>query len=223
MRSVNRVLGFVVLAVVGLLASGYALFGVVGTIEVAVAKHQARSDVEGALPLSQRRAELDRDSARAALASKDPALTSPTYSFTELDCHIESNDAGWMVQDYYQECDVRTVDLYAVADGPAECDDEYDAVGTPAEAAGHVVVHTARAEALDSDEPWRHMCPDGVVAPSRSGASRVLAGARPADLDASPGWVMVETTTPVSETTLGCNPWAIIFCTEPVTGPALPD
>jgi hypothetical protein len=223
MRTALRFFGLGLLSLLGLVVLVYVFKGVVGTVAVASAEHQARVDIEEALPVSQGTAERDRDAVRAALAQGDPELAAPTYSFTELTCRLASHDSGWIAQDYYQDCEVRTVDLYAVADGPEECDYDAELTGSQEVAVGSVTVHRAAADALDRAEPWERMCPDGVVAPSRFGAGKVLDGARPADLGASPGWVLVETATPVSETTLGCNPWGIVFCGEPVSEPTLPD
>lgn len=220
MRTFFRVVGLGFLGLLALVVLVYVVRGVVGTVAVASAKHQARSDIEEALPVSQHSAELDRDAVRAALAAAEPELGEPVHSFTELSCEIASHDSGWIAQDYYQDCEVRTVDLYAVADAPAQCD--FDIVEAADVAINGVSVHRGQATSFDRAEPWERSCPDGVVTPSRFGASRVIDGSRPSDLDDSPGWVLVETTTPVSETTLGCNPWGVVFCFEPVSGPTLP-
>jgi hypothetical protein len=117
MRRVLRVLGLGFLGLLTVLAVGYVVRGLVGTASVARAEAAARSDIAESLPRSLQKADRDREAVRSALSD----VGAPTYSFTELSCELGSHDAGWIVEEYMQECAVRSVDLYPVADGPRRC------------------------------------------------------------------------------------------------------
>ena len=168
------------------------------------------------MPRAVDRARADRLAVQSALAD----LGTPTYSFSELSCDLGSNDAGWIVQEYTQECVVRSVDLYPVPSGPPRCASVL--VDTTVSPSTLVVVQRGSTSSLSMAKPYYRMCPDGLTRPSQFGSSRILSGSRPTDLSSSPAWVVAETSTPVSESVLGCSPWAVIFCGEPVDRPVLP-
>jgi hypothetical protein len=217
MRRFLRVLGLGFLGLLALLVLGYVGRGLVGTASVARAEAAARSDISASLPRALEKADRDREAVRSALSD----LGTPTYSFTELSCELGSHDAGWIVQEYTQECAVRSVDLYPVASGPRRCASmSLDPMVAPAT---FVVVQRGSTSSLTMAKPFYRYCPDGITAPSRFGSSRILSGSRPSDLTSSPAWVVAETSTPVSDSVLGCSPWAVIFCGEPVADPVLPD
>ena len=216
MRLALRVLGIGFLGLLALLLAGYVVRGVAGTITVNRAVAAARSDVAEGLPQAVDRAERDRVAVRSALER----LGAPTYSFSELWCDLGSNDAGWIVQEYTQECVVRSVDLYAVPDGPRRC--AWTHVDASVAPSSSVLVQRGSTPSLSMPKPYYRMCPDGLTRPSPFGSSRLLSGARPTDLSSSPAWVVAESTTPVSDSVLGCSPWAVIFCGEPVDRPVLP-
>ena len=216
MRLALRVLGIGLLGLLALLTTGYVVRGVVGTVAVSRAEAAARSDVAEGLPRAVDRAGRDRLAVRSALGH----LGQPTYSFSELSCDLGSNDAGWIVEEYTQECVVRSIDLYAVPSGPRRCASVL--VDPPVSPATIVVVQRGSASSLSSAKPYYRMCPDGLTRPSQFGSSRILSGSRPPDLSSSPAWVVAETSTPVSDSVLGCSPWAVIFCGEPVDRPVLP-
>jgi hypothetical protein len=216
MRLVLRVLGIGFLGLLTLLVAGYVVHGVVATVSVHRAEAAARSDVAEGLPHAVDLASQDRSAVRAALEH----LGAPTHSFSELSCDLGSNDAGWIVEEYTQECVVRSVDLYAVTHGPRRCESiSVDASVAPGT---FVVAQRGSTSSLSLTKPYYRMCPDGLTRPSPFGSSRLLSGSRPTDLTASPAWVVAETSTPVSDSVLGCSPWAVIFCGEPVDRPVLP-
>ena len=203
-----------VVVLVVLLAAGtaYLVHGLHGAHEVAAAKQRAATDLAAALPAGERRAADDRRRARPGIHR----LGRPSYSWQELRCDLATEDAGWTVETYVQECRISSVALVPTAEAtPGRC--EY--LGLAGDAAGSssppAQVFRGTASALAADDPLTY-CPDGVVAPPRIGVGRLLSGHRPADLGASPGWFVVVVDTDVSRSELGCDPWAIVFCTAPV-------
>ena len=215
-----RVVGLLLLGLLALTVVAYVARGVVGTFPIARAKAEARADAEKGLPRAVEQSRRDRLAVRSALDD----LGAPSYSFSELSCDLGTNDSGWIVDEYTQECAVRSVDLYAVDHGPRRCESvPLDAdVTADVEAPGFAAVERGRTTSLVMAEPYYRMCPDGIVRPSAFGASRLLDGTRPRTLQSSPAWVVAVTSTPVSDSVLGCSPWGIIFCTKPVDRPVLP-
>lgn len=209
----GALLALCLLLVVGL----YVVTGVQETFDVRAAEQQAVAEIEEALPDAERRADRLQRSVRAAMGRG-----APEHSWRELSCSFSTIDAGWIVQDYEQVCELHTVDLFPVDDVPASgaCDDVPEPVTVD-----HPLVVTLNhgpTGALTADNPWRSRCPSGITEPALPGSTRVLAGGRPDSLSASPAWIVAETRTPVSRTTLGCHPWKPIFCSTPVEAPALP-
>jgi hypothetical protein len=215
MNRASKIIAAIVLTPVVLVLGWYAVSGVTGTIEVAKAKRQAVTDVATALPASDAQAQRQQERLRAGV--REGAVA---YSWRELDCDITSNDAGWIVQDYVQECEVRTVDLFPVPDArPGSC--QYVPVPPAVDPAYRSHLTRGRTESITAPLQSQTFCPDGLTAPPRLGVSRVLAGSRPQDLSLSPAWLVAESRTPVSRTTLGCNPWGVLLCTQPVHRPLL--
>lgn len=211
MDRLPKILALVAVTHVALVAGCYVVSGATGTVQLAKAKRQAVTDVATALPASETRARRQQQRLRLFLAGSGR----PAYSWRELDCDLTTDDAGWIVQDYVQECQVRTVDLFPEPDArPGDC--QY--VPLPVDADPSYGSHLARGPASAMTGPGTS-CPDGLTAPPRLGVSRVLDGARPPDLGSSPGWLVAETRTPVSRTTLGCSPWGVVCCGEPVHRP----
>jgi hypothetical protein len=204
---------YLVLSFLILVAALYLGHGLNGRAEVRAAQRQAAADVAEALPAGERQATGDRDRARRLVH-----LGTPTYAWQEVVCQLNTREGGWIVQDYVQECEVRSVDLYAVTGPdagsceyqPPPLDEAVSTSGTPL----IVSIDRGPASGFESDEPWASSCPDWVLTPAR-------AESRPADLSASPAWVVVSTHTPVSSTSLGCSPWGLLFCHAPVDHPVL--
>jgi hypothetical protein len=208
----------VVVAVLVMLGAVYLAHGVTGQADVNAARRQAAAELTAALPASEAQARRDRDRARSL-----SGLGTPTYGWQELVCELNTTEGGWIVQDYVQECQVRSVDLFP-ASGPAAGDCAYQPL--PLDSAGPdtgVILSAVRgpSTAFESDRPWAASCPDWVLTPSPPGSSRLLQGRRPTDLSSSPAWVALSTSTPVSSTSLGCSPWKIVFCNAPVDGALL--
>jgi hypothetical protein len=218
MNRAAKIITAVLVAPVVLVVGAYVVHGVAGTVKVSKAKGRAATDVATALPTSD--AEAQRQQARLRL--QFGGGSAPAYSWRELDCEIDSNDAGWIVQDYEQDCEVRTVDLFPLTDAsPGGC--HFVADPGAGEASYRTLVTRGQTSAVTAPIEARTYCPDGLTAPRKVGASRLLDGARPTDLTSSPGWLIAESRTPVSRTTLGCNPWGVVFCGRPVLHPVLAD
>lgn len=215
-----RVLGYLVLfgflGIVLLAGTVYVVHGISASADVRAAEQQAVADIEQALPGAQEESSRQRD---AVLRQLDDDLGTATYSWQELTCGLSTHDAGWIVEDYVQTCSVRSVDLVAEPGTTASC--RTVELPRPPDYPTDVSVVRGPSGAL-SDE-LAYPCPGGLTAPPASGASRLLSGDRPHDLDASPSWTVVETRVPVSETVLGCSPWGIVFCSSPVDEPLLGD
>lgn len=197
----------------------YVGHGVHDTIRLGHNKRQVVTDVRSSLPGAEHRASsLQAEARRASSPSREPA-----YSWRELSCSIESIDAGWIAQDYVEVCEIRGVDLVP-ASGPVTGPCRYQAPPRTRSAplSGDVVLVRGPATALEAPARAGYSCPDGLVRPSVLGVSRVLSGHRPASLAERRAWLVVTTRTPVSRTTLGCDPWAVLFCTSPLEKAILP-
>jgi len=143
---------------------------------------------------------------------------SPAYSWQELVCAIDSRDAGWIVQGYEQSCRIVSVDLVSPAAGDERV--VHEPVG-PIRTVGRCRPRARARDRADREEPYQARCPDGLLVARQYGATRLLSGRRPADLDESPAWLVVTTSVDVSTTDLGCDPSALVFCQSPVDGPVL--
>ena len=219
MKRFVRVLASLVCCGAALLGILYVGQGLVGMAHVAAAKKQAAADLTAALPAGERRATAGRERVRTSLSG----VGAPAYSWQELVCELDTNDVGWIVDEYVQQCDIRSVDLVPVTRAaPGGCESLYFPRTLDAARSGTVGVRRGSSTVLASARPWAQMCPDGLTGPPLIGTSRMLDGQRPTSLSSSPAWIVVETTTPVSRTVLGCDPWTVVFCTEPVDAPVVP-
>jgi hypothetical protein len=218
-------IGLAVLVV--LLAAAYVGHGLHGAVQVENAKKAAVAQLAAALPDSKAQSIRDRDQAR------DRYVVSwgrPAYAWQELVCELDTVDSGWIVQEYTQQCRIRSVDLIPTATSGRDgrCVSTQFPAATPGAAPESAWQYGALATvgpsgAFDDQHPYRHGCPGGIVEPSPYATTVLLTGRRPASLDASPGWIVVDLTTHVSTTTLGCSPWALLFCSEPVDHPVVGD
>ena len=213
MRRLLRAIGLVLAGIVTLVVAAYVAIGLSGMAQVSDAKKQAVAELDSALAKTEASAAAEHDRLLAAEAP-DPA-----YSWREVVCELTTNDAGWMVDDYVQECSLRSVRLTPAHDVAGTCDllDTRFVEGSPSTS---VVAWRGPGPELEADS---HVpgCPSGLTAPGPGDVSRILEGTRPSNLSSSASWVMVEARTPLSETILGCDPWAVIFCSSPVDAPVL--
>jgi len=200
-------------------AGGYLVHGLHGAARLTAAKRRAAADLADALPASKR--EAAGDQARA-LADVD-RFGRPAYSWQELHCELSTEDVGWIVDQYVQECRINSVALIPTSGAdPGNCEYVQSPGGAGSPAPDDAQVYRGTTDMLEDDEPMTY-CPDGIVAPSRLGVSRLLDGERPGDLGASPAWLVVVVHTNVSYSELGCDPWTILFCTAPVDRPVMGD
>lgn len=226
MRTFLRWCAITLVTIVLLAVGGYVFHGLEGASDVARAKRAAAAELAAALPASRAHAARDRDRVVAVAATE---WGRPAYTWQELECDLDTVDAGWIVQYYVQECRIQSVDLIPVATAPgARCawtpvpplpvTTSGPGAGPPAAA-----IHAGPASAFDDEHPYRFGCPGGIVGPPKYATSRLLSGHKPTSLDGSAAWVVVSVETDVSRTELGCDPWAVVFCSEPVDGPVLGD
>lgn len=204
-----------VIAVVGI----YLAVGLSGAAKVSAAKERAAAELAEALPASKEQAVRDRDRVRRVVAGWGV----PTYSWQELTCAIGHDDAGWIVQDYYQECRIRSIDLIeADESSPGPC--RWTDLPSGNRSLGQMPptsAYRASSHALTAADPSRSLCPDGILQPPRYGESRLVRGSRPRQLGRNVGWTVVIVETPVSRTVIGCDPWKPVFCFEPMEEPVM--
>lgn len=236
MRRLGKILGFLLLSVVGLVVAAYVVRGLVGVGELGDRKAQAREVVETA---ADRRAEVVavRDATRPELAF----LGEPVASFSHVSCGIGSVEGGWIVQHYEQECVLSAVDAYT-ADGlgaddlaarlggrtqtlPGDCrvvvgaDRALRRVRTEA---AHLRIGVELVEVRHDAEEWER-CEAPVDAATVGPFSRVALVDRTAEPTAeATRYVEVAVRLELDPVSLGCSPWGLIFCDEPVDEPVLP-
>jgi hypothetical protein len=201
-----KALAWFVGGIVLLLVTAYVVRGVAGQADVDRAKERAVRELTDAV-----------DAAGPWTPPARIAGRAPTYSWREVTCQLGTNDGGWIVNDYTQECTLRAVALVPTASAGPGC--RSVAPGRPSLPAGWAATRgpTSALTATDRD----YTCPDGLVGPPQYGVTRVLDGRRPGDLSASPGWIVAEKISPLSDSVLGCSPWSVVFCDSPVDEPVL--
>src|SRR4051812_41119058 len=225
MKTFLRWCAALVLGLVVLVATLYLAHGLHGVAELSVAKQQAADDLAAALPDSRQQAVRDRDRVRAAVGAR---WGRPAYSWQELVCELESRDAGFIVQSYGQYCRLETVDLIPLARTRGDGCLTTSLPGAlpetdPGEGPTSWVDAARGPSSTFGEDLLRSGCPNGIVESRGLGVSRMLAGSRPDSLDGSPAWIAVTVRTEVSNTDLGCDPWALPFCSGPVEEPVLGD
>jgi hypothetical protein len=217
MKRTLHVLAVASVVVVAVVGGIYVAHGLAGARRVAAAKTRAHTDIAQGLPAARRRSVRAQHRLEPELAS----LGTPTFSWQELDCRLDTDDAGWMVEDYVQECAVSNVRLVPVRQAPpGDCRQDAGSLGHAALHAG-ATVWRGRSTVLASADPYTRGCPDGLLGASMLTQSRVLVGHRPRSLASSPAWIVIHTGAPVSRTVLGCDPWSVVFCNRPVDKPVL--
>lgn len=223
MTRLLRSCAVLVLAVPLALGAAYVAIGLSGTAEVGAAKERAVADVAAALPQATRSVERQR---RAVLRAVEGRWGSPSHSWRELTCALEDHEGGLIVQDYYQECSLRTVDLIPTDRAASHQTAPEFCVGRRiprlrgATGAERAEAYLGSAAALTND-PYASSCPDGVIDAPAAGVSRMLEGARPSALAPGSTWTVVVVETVVSTSTLGCSPWGLLFCSAPVDSPVM--
>ncbi len=213
MRRVLRVTGLGLAGLVALVATVYVVHGLGGLREVEAAKRRAVVDLADGL------ATTGQESSAEVVRRTTARFGSPTYSWQEVVCELTTRDAGWMVDDYVQECSLRSVSLVETRHDSTDCQ-LLEASQAEPDPPTTVVVWRGPAAALESTD-YVSGCPSDVLTPGFRAASRLLDGDRPSSLSSNHTWVVVEAKTSLSSTLLGCSPWGVLFCSAPVDGPVL--
>lgn len=233
----TAIAGVVVVLVVAYLARG--VFGEVRMQQRTTAIKERLADEIGAQRPS---VEQGREAARARLRAD---LGEPTHSWIAQECSFDSQDAGWFPKSYLQNCALRAYDVYPVngdADTAAAALDRLAGaeIGVPPENHHPVAecsIVTTRREAdtgprradgvdtyvLSAAPPPREQFPcNWLRADGRIGeAARTVAGERPTQpLEGSTHVVVVHTRS-LGSHDLGCSPWGIVFCNNPLDEPVL--
>lgn len=220
MRRAAKVVGLVAGCVLAALLLAYVGRGLVLERSVDDARERAAAEVADGL-----------ESALGATreARRAWAPPGPGQEWAELVCQVVTNDAGWIVQEYVQDCVLRGYAL-APADGPApqRCEQEQPpAAIRDLFAAQDLSVTGWRAgAALDSAAPADADCP-AVLRPEVTASYEhrvVVDGERPEGLASGGGgaWTVRQFEVPLSRTVIGCSPWQVPFCGRPGGLPALP-
>lgn len=216
----------VLVAVLVLLPVGaYVVHGLHGEAEVSRDERGAVAELGRQLP-----------AAREVAAEERARITSRLYAgatvaaWQEVRCDLDSVDAGWIVQSYEQECWLRTVDVMRAAEPrPGAADGctspRIVGEGRPAYTSSVRTYEGPGAAFPTAIDPAAHSfegC-DGVLAERQGETSRVISGSRPDGLAGDEVWLVLEIETPVTRSHMGCHPWKLPFCEQPVDSPVLPD
>lgn len=202
MRTVLRWIGLSLVGLVALVVILYGLRGLWGTWKVSQAKDDARSTV----------AHQQRDSSQVDLQVEKnrETLGKPLASWSQVVCELNTHDSGWMVDEYYQRCTLQAVDVY-----PAD----------EMERARPLTDRDDRIEVAKWSDKTKAPAPlpaesDTAGFGSRAATSPQWSGK--GDLEDGETYTVVTVSGPDSEPVLGCSPWGILFCTEPVDHPVVP-
>jgi hypothetical protein len=226
----------VIAAIVGIVLVVYVGRGIYGEVKL----HQRTSAIEQqlarALRAQQAAVESDRDASRKHLRD---ALGEPRQSWVAVECSFSTRDAGWMPQSYLQTCDLRAYDVYPTTRDLAAtaallrtlAGDEIGVPGQspmPVEECGVVTTRgpsdagVAGTYALPATAPAQEQWPcNWLRKEARIGESvRTVAGERPSGLPGGAAVVVLHARS-LGTHDLGCSPWGIIFCGNPLREPVL--
>lgn len=202
MGKVLRWIGLSLVGLVALVVLVYGLRGLWGTWKVSQAKDEARSTV----------AQQERDSGDVDLQAKKTreTLGKPLASWSQVVCELNTHDSGWMVNEYYQRCSLQAVDVY-----PAD----------EMERARPLTDRDDRIEVAKWSDKTKAPAPLPAESDTAGFGSRAATAPRWAvegDLDRGEEYTMVTVSGPESDPVLGCSPWGVLFCSEPVDHPVVP-
>lgn len=166
-------------------------------------------------------------SERAVLERLGALSPAPELSWLAQECSFSTRDSGWIVQSYRQECLLRSVTAWPVAD-QAEAERLLSAV--PLELTGPAVTadeisECRRLRSLPTDvgldeQAAYYLSPQDsdvywcgrMFAPGYR--HRLFAGTG-AELNPARHWLVVTRTEPLGQWELGCQHWSVIFCSNP--------
>lgn len=171
-----------------------------------------------------------------ALVERDLG-TPVTHGATGYTCEVGHRDRGWFVDHYYQECTWDRIAYVQVDDLDRIVEDYGGATSQPCP--------SLRLPSSDEDERFSYLPvrahPAGTPRGADGGVCRlpvleprtahsaftpvssvVTEPVAESELDAGADWVVVETHEPFFRKDLGCG-FGIIFCSQPMQRPAMPD
>lgn len=160
----------------------------------------------------------------------------PDRAWIEQVCAFDSDDSGWMVNNYRERCSLRSVTAWQVesagagrdllevtppdhtADGPG-CE-ELGTLGGGSTRPGTAEVRTQGVSLALAGRAADSVCGDWTSYGSRT--RTVEGGDEPLPLDAT--WVVVvESTGDLIDEDIGCAHWSVLFCDNPFTDHAWAD
>jgi len=225
MRLAQRILrltAITVAAVAGLALAAYLVVNV-SSVVTAHGKRAALSD-----QITQRIAEV-RPTSQARLGTVSQHIeVPPDHTWVAQRCAFDTDDSGWMVNNYREACALESVHVWQVdseaqargllgvlgqvADEPSRSDSclRFDLSSRLGEQDPFADSRTEVTFAVPggSDSQW--CLPTHQSGPSRRG----LGGPVP-NLDASQGWLVVVQTDELIDEAIGCAHWSVIFCDNP--------
>jgi len=209
-------------AVVALAVTAYLVLNVSAVITAkrqrAEISNQITARISQQLPATRERGE--------AIAAGIGAT--PTHAWLAQKCGFRTNDAGWIVQNYREECLLESVHVWEVASEP----EARTLLGNRVQAGTKPFVngacqHYTVSDSLRGPDPsFESQLSFLYIAPAAEGnrwcapvegayqKRRSVVGEIPA-LDDSRGWLVVIQSDQLVDEGIGCLHWSVIFCDNP--------
>lgn len=203
-------------AVLALIVSVYLVVNVAGVISA----HHKRNAL-GAQITDRIGEELAGSRSRAGDVA-DVAGAEPAHSWAAQQCGFETNDGGWIVQDYREVCSLESAHAWPV-DSESEA---FALVGSQLPPGAEPFVsgpcHTINVsgESYGDGVSILYMEPstqgDRWCEPTdRSSTPRRAISDELPDLDYTQGWLVVVDTRELVDEVIGCTHWSVLFCGNP--------
>jgi hypothetical protein len=213
LRAVATALAMIVALVLGI----YLVVNVVGVIAAQGTRERVSEQ------LTERLGEEVPDVQRRAAATTVRVDPEPVYTWVAQACRFDTDDAGWMVQNYRQVCDAEAGAAWSVTseDAATTMVDDLLVADVPSYRSGSCVTLGMTGDVFGKHETFLYVAPGGdrgerYCVPGADGhpARRAVVRELPS-LDPSQGWLLVLTTTPLVDEDLGCLHWTVLFCDNP--------
>lgn len=222
LKRILRLAAIVVASLVAMVVTLYLVVNIGGVLDARAQRADLSEELTGRiaeeLPASRQRA----DAVAGRIASE------PRHSWVAQRCGFETNDAGWIVQDYREVCALESVHAWQV-DSEAEAvrllGDQAQVGEQPFESGP--CVRYAVSPQLGEQDPFGDSRLELVWSrpsttssrwclPAAGGyqARRGVVGEVP-ELDPSQGWLVVVQTDELVDEVIGCTHWSVIFCDNP--------
>ncbi len=225
MATLTRVLGVALKVMAALVAVVVALYLVVNLAGLASA-HSKRNALGN--QITERIAEvLPTSQERIGIVAQHIDVP-PDHTWVAQRCDFETNDSGWMVNNYREACTLESVHTWQV-DSEAQARGLLGVMGLARDlpSGSDACVRFDVSSRLGEQDPFAdsrievtfavpgeadsHWClPTNQSYQSRRG----VVGAVP-DLDASQGWLVVVQSDKLIDEDIGCAHWSVIFCDNP--------